>query len=77
MKKGDYLDTSKNPDVNLGARIGTPVGSQTVVDGNGYVKIYPASARTFEAKHYLMNIPTNDIDLYKAQGVELKQNPGW
>ncbi|KQW98583.1 RagB/SusD family nutrient uptake outer membrane protein [Flavobacterium sp. Root420] len=76
-KKGDYLDTSKNPDVNLGARIGTPVGSQTVVDANGYVKIYPASTRTFEAKHYLMNIPTNDIDLYKAQGVDLKQNPGW
>lgn len=76
-KKGDYLDTNKNPDVNLGARIGTPVGSQTVVDANGYVKLYPASTRTFEAKHYLMNIPTNDIDLYKAQGVELKQNPGW
>ncbi|OUL61593.1 RagB/SusD family nutrient uptake outer membrane protein [Flavobacterium sp. AJR] len=76
-KKGDYLDTSKNIDVNLGARIGTPVGTQVVVDGNGYIKIYPASTRTFEAKHYLMNIPTNDIDLYKAQGVELKQNPGW
>lgn len=76
-KKGDYLDTNKNPDVNLGARIGTPVGSQTVVDANGYVKIYPVSTRTFEPKHYLMNIPTNDIDLYKAQGVELKQNPGW
>ena len=76
-KKGDYLDTSKNPDVNLGARIGTPVGSQTVVDANGYVKIYPTSTRTFEKKHYLMNIPTNDIDLYKAQGVELKQNPDW
>ncbi|MCV9928838.1 RagB/SusD family nutrient uptake outer membrane protein [Flavobacterium sp. LS1R49] len=76
-KKGDYLDTSKNLDVNLGARIGTPVGTQVIVDGNGYIKIYPTSTRTFEAKHYLMNIPTNDIDLYKAQGVELKQNPGW
>ncbi|MBF7091917.1 RagB/SusD family nutrient uptake outer membrane protein [Flavobacterium sp. ALJ2] len=76
-KKGDYLDTSKNLDVNLGARIGTPVGSQTIVDANGYIKIYPTSTRNFEAKHYLMNIPTNDIDLYKAQGVELKQNPGW
>ncbi|WP_409417368.1 RagB/SusD family nutrient uptake outer membrane protein [Flavobacterium sp. PS2] len=76
-KKGDYLDTSKNTDVNLGARIGTPVGTQVIVDGNGYIKLYPANARTFEAKHYLMNIPTNDIDLYKAQGVELKQNPGW
>lgn len=76
-KKGDYLDTSKNLDANLGARIGTPVGTQTIVDANGYVKIYPASTRNFEAKHYLMNIPTNDINLYKAQGVELKQNPGW
>ncbi len=76
-KKGDYLDTNKNLDVNLGARIGTPTGTQTTVDANGYVKIYPTSTRNFEAKHYLMNIPTNDIDLYKAQGVELKQNPGW
>ena len=76
-KKGDYLDTTKNPDVNLGARVGTPVGTQIKVDANGYVKIYPTSTRNFEAKHYLLNIPTNDIDLYKAQGVELKQNPGW
>lgn len=76
-KKGDYLNTTKNPDVNLGARIGTPVGTQIKVDANGYVKIYPTSTRNFEAKHYLLNIPTNDIDLYKAQGVELKQNPGW
>lgn len=76
-KKGDYLDTSKNPDVNLGARIGTPVGTQVQVDGQGYLKIYPTNTRNFEPKHYLLNIPTNDIDLYKAQGVELKQNPGW
>ena len=76
-KKGDYLDTTKNPDVNLGARVGAPVGTQIKVDANGYVKIYPTSTRNFEAKHYLLNIPTNDIDLYKAQGVELKQNPGW
>ncbi|WP_091202484.1 RagB/SusD family nutrient uptake outer membrane protein [Flavobacterium xueshanense] len=76
-KKGDYLDTTKNPDVNLGARVGTPVGTQIKVDANGYVKIYPTSTRNFEVKHYLLNIPTNDIDLYKAQGVELKQNPGW
>ncbi|WP_413997947.1 RagB/SusD family nutrient uptake outer membrane protein [Flavobacterium sp. W1B] len=76
-KKGDYLNNTKNPDVNLGARVGTPVGTQITVDGNGYVKIYPTSTRNFEAKHYLLNIPTNDIDLYKAQGVELKQNPGW
>lgn len=76
-KKGDYLDTSKNPDVNLGARIGTPVGTQVSVDGQGYIKIYPTSTRNFEPKHYLLNIPTNDIDLYKAQGIDLKQNPGW
>ena len=76
-KKGDYLDTTKNPDVNLGAKVGTPVGTQIKVNANGYVIIYPTSTRNFEAKHYLLNVPTNDIDLYKAQGVELKQNPGW
>lgn len=76
-KKGDYLDTNKNPDVNLGARITNPVGTIVPRDANGYVKIYPTSTRTFEAKHYLLNIPTNDIDLYKAQGITLNQNPGW
>lgn len=79
-KKGDYLDSAKNPDVVLGARITSLIGtnSKTKVDANGYVIPYSNVTRTFESpKHYLTAIPTNDISLYAAEGVELKQNTGW
>ena len=78
-KKGDYLDGSKNPDVLLGARIPSLIGtaSKTKVDANGYVIPYTLSRTFVSPKHYLSAIPTNDISLYLAEGVELKQNPGW
>jgi hypothetical protein len=79
-KKGDYLDSSKNPDVVLGARIPALIGtnSKTKVDADGYVLPYPNITRTFTSpKHYLNAIPTNDINLYAAEGIELKQNTGW
>lgn len=80
-KKGDYLDFTKNPDVGLGARVPSLIGSEgsTKVDANGYILPYPVSSiRIFNpAKHYLNSIPTNDILLYKAEGVELTQNPNW
>lgn len=78
-KKGDYLDGAKNPDVLLGARIPSLVGtaSKTKVDANGYVIPYTISRTFISPKHYLSAIPTNDISLYLAEGVELKQNPGW
>lgn len=78
-KKGDYLDGAKNPDVLLGARIPSLIGtaSKTKVDANGYVIPYTLSRTFISPKHYLSAIPTNDISLYLAEGVELKQNPGW
>lgn len=80
-KKGDYLDTTSNPDVVLGARIPSLIGtdSKTRVDADGYVIPYAAGvSREFVSpKNYLTAIPTNDISLYEAEGVELKQNPGW
>ena len=78
-KKGDYLDGAKNPDVLLGARIPSLVGtaSKTKVDANGYVIPYTISRTFISPKHNLSAIPTNDISLYLAEGVELKQNPGW
>ena len=79
-KKGDYLDTSSNPDVVLGARIPSLIGtdSKTRVNADGYVIPYVGVERDFVSpKHYLSAIPTNDISLYEAEGVELKQNPGW
>lgn len=80
-KKGDYLDTSVNPDVVLGARIPALIGtnSKTKVNPDGYVISYAAGVtRTFVSpKNYYSAIPTNDINLYRAEGIELKQNPGW
>lgn len=80
-KKGDYLDTNSNPDVILGARITSLIGtnSKTKVNSQGYVIPYAAGVtRLFVSpKNYLSAIPTNDISLYAAEGVELKQNPGW
>ena len=80
-KKGDYLDTNSNPDVVLGARIPALIGgnTKTKVNAQGYVIPYAAGvSRLFVSpKNYLSAIPTNDINLYAAEGVELKQNPGW
>lgn len=78
-KKGDYLDGNSNPDVQLGARIPSLIGtaSRTKVNAAGYVIPYTVSRIFISPKHYLNAIPTNDIDLYKAEGIELKQNPGW
>jgi starch-binding outer membrane protein, SusD/RagB family len=80
-KKGDYLDSSVNPDVVLGARIPALIGtnSKTKVNADGYVIPYATGvSRVFVSpKNYLTAIPTNDINLYKAEGVDLKQNPGW
>lgn len=80
-KKGDYLDTNSNPDVVLGARIPELIGtdSKTQVNADGYVIPYASGVtREFVSpKNYLTAIPTNDISLYEAEGVELKQNPGW
>ncbi len=80
-KKGDYLDTTNNPDVVLGARIPDLIGtsSKTKVNAEGYVIPYASGVvREFVSpKNYLSAIPTNDISLYDAEGVVLKQNPGW
>ena len=79
-KKGDYLDSTSNPDVFLGARIPSLIGtdSKTQVNSDGYVIPYIGVTRDFVSpKNYLSAIPTNDISLYEAEGVDLKQNPGW
>ncbi|MWB95443.1 RagB/SusD family nutrient uptake outer membrane protein [Flavobacterium sp. GA093] len=80
-KKGDYLDTNANPDVALGAKITDLIGSgsKTKVNAEGYVIPYATGvSRVFVSpKNYFSAIPTNDISLYAAEGIELKQNPGW
>lgn len=81
-KKGDYLDSAKNPDLFLGARVPSLIGNTTStvkVNAQGYILPYANNpSRSFVApKHYLNAIPVNEIMIYKAEGVTLKQNPGW
>lgn len=74
-KKGEYLDTKKNPDSKLGAYLGT-----TTVDlalTNGYIDRFAGSEREYSEKLYLNSIPTDEISTYKEGGVTLTQNPGW
>ncbi|HVK96797.1 MAG TPA: RagB/SusD family nutrient uptake outer membrane protein [Flavisolibacter sp.] len=85
-KKLEYTDTEANKDINRGAwirRSDYPVLRDVVIENNapeGY--IIPAwkaiSQRRFtDPKVYLAPIPLDQIKLYEAQGVELRQNPGW
>lgn len=75
--RGQYLDSERNPDVALGAKLVGVTLTNTKVNGDGYISPYTLT-RTFEApKHYLNSIPLNEITLYEAEGVELTQNPGW
>ena len=75
-KKGDYLDTQKNPDCKLGAYLGTTNVAGLILT-NGYIDRYPTSTRTFAERYYLNPIPTSEINTYKDAGVTLTQNPGW
>lgn len=72
--KLDYMDTQKNPDAFLGAKV--PDNKDVTLNGDGYIVVYPdGNQRTVEPKYYLWPIPTGQISLY-PDGV-LKQNPGW
>ncbi|HEY4111948.1 RagB/SusD family nutrient uptake outer membrane protein [Puia sp.] len=76
-KKGVYMDSQKNPNSFLGARV-TP--NNTVhLDANGYIIPYAAgSVRTFtDPKNYLSAIPTSQILLYPTGIQQAMQNPGW
>jgi hypothetical protein len=83
-KKLDYTDMQKNPDLNRGAWIKKSdyptLSTSVVIDGGGtegYIK--PASVlRVLDnVRVYLNPLPLDQIKLYKDQGVELVQNPGW
>lgn len=86
-KKLEYIDMVQYPDINRGAWIvksdypDADLETLIVSEGDkGY--IIPASAeeslRTFSnPRVYLDPIPLDQITLYKDQGVELIQNPGW
>ena len=50
------------------------VGTDIIVDNNGFIIAEPAAARQFAAKHYLDPLPLQQIQLSKGT---LTQNPGW
>lgn len=77
--RGIYTDMVKNPDCAKGARLVGITPVKVRVDENGYILPYAATAsRVFVTPKNLFNsIPSNDINLYKAEGVELSQNEGW
>jgi starch-binding outer membrane protein, SusD/RagB family len=74
-KKGNYMDTDKNPDAILGAKV--PDNGKVLRNAQGYIMPYSAvTKRTFiDPKHYLSAIPTGQISLYPKD--VLAQNPGW
>jgi len=85
-KKYQYLDTQNNPDINLGAwinRADYPATLSVTLQNNapqGYIVPAPKAEtqRIFnDPKVYLSPIPLDQIKLYKDQGIDLKQNPGW
>ncbi|MCA5005714.1 RagB/SusD family nutrient uptake outer membrane protein [Sphingobacterium bovistauri] len=80
-KKLEYADADKNPSINLGAYIDktkwTADQLKTIIlNPEGYI-VPSIVGRTVVDKHYLEPIPLDQIALYKANGSELNQNPGW
>lgn len=76
-KKGDYMDSNKNPDSFLGAKV--PANEEIRRNSAGYIMPYaPNQQRVFEdPKNYLSAIPTSQILLYPPDIQKDMQNPGW
>lgn len=76
-KKGTYMDSNKNPDCYLGAKV--PNNGSVNRNAQGYIMPYTAAQqRAFvEPKNYLSAIPTSQILLYPTAIQATMQNPGW
>ena len=70
----DKLDTTKNPDIVLGANVAAAPTAEVELTGDGHINGLDAGfSRTYEYKHYWYPIPSGQISLNKNLG----QNPGW
>ncbi len=85
-KKLEYVDQLQNKDANRGAwikRSDYPKATTVMIENNaaeGYIIPIQsaASIRLFDnPRVYLSPVGPDQIKLYKDQGVELTQNPGW
>ena len=80
--KLEYLNPAVKPAIFQGAMISAQDAAQAqgvAVDSEGYILPYGAGAlRSVEVpKNYLDAIPTGELTLYWAKGVDFPQNPGW
>ena len=71
----DKLDSSKNPDIFLGANVSsdTAIDTKATAKKGDYIDASRNGVRKYDAKYYLYPIPTSQILLNK----NLSQNPGW
>lgn len=83
-RKYAYIDTKLNTSINRGAWIKKADYPKATVAIDGTTEGYiipapkPETQRTFDNdKVYLSPLPLDQIKLYKDQGIDLKQNPGW
>lgn len=83
-RKYAYIDTKLNTSINRGAWIKKADYPKATVTIDGTTEGYiipapkPETQRTFDNdKVYLNPLPLDQIKLYKDQGIDLKQNPGW
>lgn len=83
-RKYAYIDTKLNTSINRGAWIKKADYPKATVTIDGTTEGYiipapkPETQRTFDNdKVYLSPLPLDQIKLYKDQGIDLKQNPGW
>ncbi len=80
----DKLDTTKYPDIMLGANI-SKVPAEMIEacfpNAEGYIQANKTAnetkQRVFTDREYLYPIGTGQIELYKENGYTLEQNPGW
>lgn len=74
-KKGTYMDSNKNPDIFLGAKV--PANPTVKRNAQGYITPYTSNRVFTDPKNYLSAIPTNQILLYPANIQATMQNQGW
>ena len=69
----DQLDSTKNPDIAVGANVSNVPADKRPANVGGYIDASGGQIRTFSDREYLFPIPSGQIGLNN----ELTQNPGW
>ena len=81
--KLDLLDSTKHPNIVLGANVSKATEEQLngLTPVNGYINAAQSGSsvqtRIFTDREYLQPLGTTIMRLYTDKGLELPQNPGW